>query len=139
LEVPVAVEGVDLSPAWRGVSLPQRVLIAEATQPIGEVESVEGWVNQAKAKCVRRGRWKYVFTPYLAGREELYDLEADPGERVNLLKDPEVDAIELSVELRGELEAWAGRLSPLPSAFNSAQQEAVRSRLQALGYSGQDD
>jgi len=139
ITVPSEAEGLDLSPTWKDARLAGRILVSEATQPVGEVEIDGEWRNIAKAKAVRQGRWKYILTPYLGNREELYDLFADPGERVNLLEDPGVEAVDKSAELRGALEAWAGGLSPLPSAFDPTQTDQVRSRLEALGYSGKDD
>jgi arylsulfatase A-like enzyme len=139
LDVPALVEGQDLSPAFIGVELPARALISEATQPVGKVERDAPWLNQAKAKAVRKGRWKYIYTPYLAGREELYDLRGDAEERVNLLLKPTLEHVEKASELRGELESWSSKLTPLPSSFESAQMDAVRRRLEALGYSGEDD
>ena len=35
---------------------------------------------------IRTGKWKYFF--YTNGEEFLYDLQADPGEEHNLIKDP---------------------------------------------------
>jgi arylsulfatase A-like enzyme len=116
-----------------------RVIISEATQPVGDVEKDASWLNQSKAKSVRQGRWKFIYTPYLGGREELYDIRDDPGERNNLLLAPTLEALEIASELRGELEAWSAATTPLPSSFESAQMDAVRSRLEALGYSGEDD
>jgi arylsulfatase A-like enzyme len=139
LDAPAVAEGVDLSPAFAGALLPERSLISEATQPVGEVERGAQWLNQAKAKAARKGRWKYVYTPYLAGREELYDIAVDPGERVNLLLKPTLEHVEKASELRGEIETWSSTLTPLPSSFESAQMDAVRRRLEALGYSGEDD
>jgi arylsulfatase A-like enzyme len=139
LELPAAAEGMDLSALWAGGELPERAHVSEATQPVGEIEREVQWLNQAKAKAVRKGRWKYIYTPYLAGREELYDIETDPGERANLLLSPTSMHLEKASELRGELEDWAARLTPLPSSFESAQMEAVRSRLEGLGYAGEDD
>ena len=139
LEAPTDLEGLDLSPTFEGLNLPGRVIISEATQPVGEVERDALWLNQAKAKSVRQGRWKYIYTPYLAGREELYDLSVDPAEQQNLLLEPTVELLELASSLRGELEAWAAAHKPLPSSFEDAQMDAVRSRLEALGYSGEDD
>ena len=48
-----------------------------------EVERTLFWrvVNNRPQRAVRQGRWKLVFD----GRPLLFDLEADPGERVNLI------------------------------------------------------
>jgi arylsulfatase A-like enzyme len=139
VDVPAEVEGVDLSGSWRGRSLGDRFLVSEATQPVGGgVESEGRWWNSLKAKSARRGRWKYIRTPYLGDREELYDLVADPAERVNLLRSPSVEALERKAALRGQLEEWERRTQPLPSAFDSTQADLVRSRLGALGYVGED-
>ena len=40
------------------------------------------------ARMVRAGRWKYVHDPAFGGPRELYDLEADPEELRNLVRDP---------------------------------------------------
>jgi len=136
---PRAAAGVDLGPSLDGGKLPQRVIISEATQPVGEVERGQSWPNSLKAKAVRKGPWKYILTPYLGNREELYDLRVDPGELRNLLGEGDVDAAELASELRGELERWAATYSPLPSRFNSAQTDSILERLEALGYAGEDD
>jgi arylsulfatase A-like enzyme len=56
----------------------------------------------AKATMVRTERWKYVAR--LAGREELYDLEGDPGELVNLIDDQA--RRDVVIELRGRLLDW---------------------------------
>jgi arylsulfatase A-like enzyme len=45
----------------------------------------EDHTTVAKAVMVRTEKWKYVAR--LAGKEELYDLEADPGELVNRIDD----------------------------------------------------
>jgi arylsulfatase A-like enzyme len=56
----------------------------------------------AKAAMVRTRRWKYVAR--LAGREELYDLEADPGELRNRIDDAGLQ--EVVAGLRSELLRW---------------------------------
>jgi len=139
LACPDAAVGMDLSRVWRGEELPLRAIISEATQPIGDIERGQDWPNALKAKAVRRGPWKYILTPYLGGREELYNLEEDPGERTNLLLTGEVDALERATELRGELLRWSQAHSPLPSSFNDSQSDAILERLGALGYVGEDD
>ncbi|MCH2106992.1 MAG: sulfatase-like hydrolase/transferase [Planctomycetes bacterium] len=140
LTQPEAAGGVDLIPAIGGRDLsPDWVVISEATQPVGEIERDQEWPNALKAKAVRRGRWKYILTPYLGNREELYDLIEDPGEQDNLLEAGDIDAMESASELRGELLRWTETHSPLPSRFNSAQADSILERLEALGYAGEDD
>jgi arylsulfatase A-like enzyme len=57
----------------------------------------------AKAAMIRTERWKYVAR--LAGQlEELYDLEADPGELVNRIDDEGLR--DVVAELRNELLQW---------------------------------
>jgi arylsulfatase A-like enzyme len=88
-----------------------------------------------KTRCVRSGKYKLVQVPY-AGREELYDLESDPAEQVELLatSDPEAEAA--ARRLREQLEAWAASARPLPSRFDPSQREETIERLRALGYLG---
>ncbi|MFH1679979.1 MAG: sulfatase-like hydrolase/transferase [Candidatus Eisenbacteria bacterium] len=71
---------------------------------------------------VRTGRWKYIEAP----TPELYDLESDPGERVNLAgREPERAA-----ELRSLI---AGRL-PEEERESGTMDRATRERLEAIGY-----
>jgi arylsulfatase A-like enzyme len=56
-----------------------------AEVPVFEAETMQGvpwWV------LLRDGRWKYIRTLVKDEIEELYDLEADPEELVNLALDP---------------------------------------------------
>ncbi len=70
-------------------------------------------------------RYRYIKAP----REELYDLEADPGERNNLASTRR----DIVAEMRGELDRLvAGRSIGAPSVVS----DEVRSRLAALGYVG---
>jgi arylsulfatase A-like enzyme len=56
----------------------------------------------AKSAMIRTDRWKYVSR--LAGKEELYDLQADPGELVNLIDDAEY--AEVVADLREQQLRW---------------------------------
>ncbi|TLF81416.1 arylsulfatase [Nonomuraea sp. KC401] len=68
------------------------------------------WNRPRKAQAIRRGRWKAVrFAPNIAGagpegRVELYDLSADPGEKLDLA----ADRPELAAELLATLDASIG-------------------------------
>ncbi len=82
-------DGIDLLPVLRGVK--------------PELERTFFWrVDRStrRQKAVRRGRWKYVHDANYT--QLLFDLEADPGERVNLgVRRPEVMA-----DLKARLAAW---------------------------------
>ncbi|MEV4081141.1 arylsulfatase [Nonomuraea fuscirosea] len=68
------------------------------------------WNRPRKTQAIRRGRWKVVrFGPHIAGagprgRVELYDLDADPGER----RDLSARKPELTRELLAELDRSIG-------------------------------
>jgi hypothetical protein len=90
-----------------------------------------------KPKGVRSSRWKYVATPYLK-IEQLFDLEADPGERKNLLLDAGPDAVAWKkvAEFREVLQHWHQSADPLPSEFDAAHHDETLERLRSLGYVG---
>lgn len=60
------------------------------------------WIDQA---AIREGRWKLIVA---GARSYLFDLEADPGEKVNLLAAQPA----LAQRLRTRLEHWASELTP---------------------------
>jgi len=63
---PKDIEGTSLWPVFEGKTLPERPLI---------------W-DRGKQRALRLGRWKLLVLP--KRKPELYDLQADPGERKNL-------------------------------------------------------
>ncbi|MHC4251515.1 MAG: sulfatase-like hydrolase/transferase, partial [Planctomycetota bacterium] len=72
---PGDLDGVDISEATRGGDAPDRPVYTDALNP--------RWGEGTEFRMVRRGRYKYVrfrSFPPLA-----FDLEADPGEQMNLL------------------------------------------------------
>jgi arylsulfatase A-like enzyme len=141
IAAPARTEGHSLAPLCDGSVLERGPVYSEATQP-PSVESGQAWRNARKPKCVRDGQWKYIRAPYL-DLDELYDLEADPAERHNLLPpsadDPRAQSTrETAARLRAELDVWSGRAHPLPSSFDKAQLEDTLRRLNQLGYPGGD-
>jgi hypothetical protein len=101
---------------------------------------------------VREGKWKYIYAPYL-DIEELYDIDADPAERHNLLArktengsasptSPAASstaAHEIAAKLRAELDAWSRGAHPYASRFDKEALEMTLRRLKGMGYPGGDE
>jgi arylsulfatase A-like enzyme len=130
LEAPREAQGRSLLRAVDG----ERPIFCEATQPPA-VERPAAWGNAHKPRCVRLGRWKLVRAPYL-GLEQLFDLESDPGERIDLLLSGSAPADAPLARLRAELDAWESQSRPRASAFDRSQLDETIERLRALGYVG---
>lgn len=144
-----AVDGASLLPLVRGEPFEGAPAFSQAPLAATAREaSAARWKNEAKAHSVRLGRWKLVRTPYL-GMEELYDLDRDPGERRDLLRDPPPDAMQALPDLRDALGRWMASADPLASEFfprtkprdaaQAAQQREMWERLRALGYVSGDE
>ena len=119
LAAPPGLRGRDLSVALfdRG-ALPPQGIYAEALYPRYHF----GW---SELLSLTDDRFRYIKAP----REELYDLERDPGERMNIAAERGQSA----TALRSALEALvAGRDLDAPSAVSAED----RQRLAALGYVG---
>ena len=81
--------------------------------------------GSAPLRSLRRGPWKYIHQ----AEAELYRLDEDPGEVVNLAaQHPEKVA-----ELRAELERLVGEAAP-PADAGSTISAEERAQLEALGY-----
>ncbi|GMV22498.1 MAG: hypothetical protein AMXMBFR57_24470 [Acidimicrobiia bacterium] len=119
LATPAGLPGRDLTPllAGTGTIAPQGIY-AEALYARYHF----GW---SELTSLTDERYRYIRAP----REELYDLEQDPDERVNLA--PERSSV--TAALRSALTTLtAGAAITAPSAVS----EADRQRLAALGYVG---
>ena len=73
-------------------------------------------------RMVRTGRWKYVHR-YGEGPHELYDLENDPGEQINLIDEPHRQS--MAEEMRGRLFDWFAQY--VDPARDGAQQTVTGS------------
>ena len=110
-----------------------RTRFAEATKPRESVETDPRWTNLLKARAVREGRLKLVWTPHL-GTEALYDVVDDPAEQRDLLEDPTPERAALAARLREKLVRWTQSAAPLPSGFVEDDWSDTVRRLRALGY-----
>ena len=119
LTVPQGLRGRDLSVAIFGRGgLPPQGIYAEALYPRYHF----GW---SELLSFTDDRFRYIKAP----REELYDLERDPGERMNIAG----ERAQAATALRSALDALvAGRDIDAPSAVSDDD----RQRLAALGYVG---
>ncbi len=124
--VPPGVQGLDLSPwlAGRGGDGGPRTLYAETVTPTR-------YYGASSLLGVIDNGWKYIET----SRPELYDLRADPGEKVNLLQRDPARADALSQALVKMLAAGGRAPASKPASLDTE----ARERLEALGYLGRGD
>jgi len=82
------------------------------------------FMQWAPLRALHAGRWKYIDAP----EPELYDLQADPGERANLASQDTVRLATMRRVLEGLVGADAGRQASTPLSSDAQQ------RLSSLGY-----
>jgi len=93
------------------------------------IEDRPAFSINAHGKMVLYRGWKLIVLEDEAGRMELYDLAADPGETVNLAdREPEK-----AQELLGILRDWDASVPVVRSGDYELGAEALR-HLRALGY-----
>jgi choline-sulfatase len=112
---PFDTDGVDLQPALAGGTLSPRDLYAESFAPLLDF----GW---SPLRSMRSGRWKFVAAP----SPELYDLETDPGETVNVVTS--------NAEVAAPMLDQVQRFSGTELTAQAASDPEALARLQALGY-----
>jgi arylsulfatase A-like enzyme len=84
--------------------------------------------RDVRVTACRTAKWTYIRDD-LRGREELYDREADPGERKPL---PEAD---IPVSVRERVSSFRQRVDKTsPELLSRDMSESVESRLENLGY-----
>ncbi len=113
------VSNVDVAPTFlaaAGVEKPEQ-MVGESIIPLLE-GTATGWRDTIYYEYyweydfpmtptvfgIRQGRYKYIRYHGIWDRNELYDLETDPNEMVNLIEDP--DRQELVLRLGNELYDW---------------------------------
>jgi arylsulfatase A-like enzyme/Flp pilus assembly protein TadD len=117
---PTAIDGASLLPLARGEQRSPRPLYSESLYPLLHY----GW---APLRALRDGTLKYIEAPL----PELFDIDADPVERQNLVRGRRADVD----RLRGDLDRLREQLEAAPAAAAEADlDEETLARLQALGY-----
>ncbi len=92
IAAPASLQGKSLRPLVEGKEVPWREFVVSEVQGRGE------------ARMVRTARYKYITFAEGDNREQLFDMEKDPGELKNLIADP---ALTTEVERhRRLLEQW---------------------------------
>ena len=96
-------------------------------------ESGEVYCEGALVSCVRTEKWKYVDSQ---GHDTLalYDLEADPRERVNLIREMPEKALELAAVLAGHTERVRLYQEEHPRPTPLVLDRETREKLRSLGY-----
>ena len=115
LPVPEHVQGRSFAPlvaGQRSLYEPRRAQFSENIMPEVITNGEEGYffipgkgvggVRHPDAKMIRTNRWKMNY--YVGHGGELYDLQADPGEWINLYDDPGYQGIVR--DLKGQLLDW---------------------------------
>ena len=91
-------------------------------------EEVEAGQAVGEAWGLRRGRWKLIWAEE-ENRLELYDLETDPEEKVDLA----MERPDQAATLKAELEVWLAS-QPRSRGGDVLLDAESRRKLQALGY-----
>lgn len=129
----LALAGVDAPAGLRGRRLPQADSAAAPGAPsvsyyhFADEEPYEAW-------SLRDGRWKLAWVRWRSEAEprvQLFDLDADPGERAPLSGDPERVR-----ELSARLEARRAAAAAVGSRSIELGPE-MREELRALGYASE--
>jgi arylsulfatase A-like enzyme len=119
IPVPGSYQGRSLVPALAGRRLEDSPVYSQTPENLG------------RYKCVRMGWWKYIVDE--RGNEELYNLEDDPGETINLIDDRRDLANLLDAQLAHQDKA-AKRADEVRELPFDKMDKASQEQLKALGY-----
>ncbi len=116
---PASFEGISLLGALKNLESAPRAVYSESIY----AHDAFGW---APLRALRVGKYKYIQAP----KAEIYDLAADPGERVNLLSQNSA----MAAELQNRLAAVLVRYKPLRRPEPFALSPETLAELESLGY-----
>jgi arylsulfatase A-like enzyme len=127
---------VSLLAALGGAPHQRGPVYSQATKPGPPIERADQWGNLAKARSVREGRFKYVVAPYLEGKEQLFDVEADPLEQHDLLRQPVLSPVveKMRQKLATLMQGWIREQPGLPSKYDQEYADETAERLKAMQY-----
>ncbi len=117
---PSYVQGVSLVPAYSGSTAAADSSYAETLYPKMNM-------NWSELRAIRTNRWKYIRAP----RAELYDLEADPQETKNVIKEHSPEAEKFEAEMKKVI---GPRPSGVEKVDTAMLDERVMDQLKSLGY-----
>jgi arylsulfatase A-like enzyme/Tfp pilus assembly protein PilF len=120
-ETPSTSQGVSLTPAFTGQPVDTTYSYGEALYPKLNM----GW---AELRSLRTNRWKLIRAP----RSELYDLQSDPAETVNVIEKHPAEARQLQEQL-GKVASIGRDNSPEKIQIKTIS-AATERKLESLGY-----
>ena len=134
----LALSGISSQEGFQGESLAEVMTGQGALDPTRSVwlyrrhyegdEEVEAGQAVGEAWGLRRGRWKLIWAEE-ENRLELYDLETDPEEKVDLA----MERPDQAATLKAELEVWLAS-QPRSRGGDVLLDAESRRKLKALGY-----
>lgn len=130
---PATMRGRSLGPALRGESAPQPDEFIFFEAPIG-------WARKkGRIFAARSEQYKFIGREHMDVVPEIYDLEADPGEKKNLAVDPELQELAREVigrykELDRQTKLREAGLPVTPPAETKTLDSDMQEKLKALGY-----
>jgi arylsulfatase A-like enzyme len=92
IPIPESSQGQSLVPVVNGQTVQPREFLL--------FEHLWDFVSIPQSECVRSARYKYIRYPQHPGFEEFYDLEKDPDEVRNLVKEPENQVLVRNYQLK---------------------------------------
>jgi len=126
------MQGISLLPLLKGEKMDQNVpVIAEATDVVPEM------------KCIRTNKWKYIYSVNIKkfeeriliadhpDKEELYDLESDPGEQHNI----QTQKLDLSERMKTRINTTLKKALSMKSEDKRITIDSeTKKKLKTLGY-----
>jgi arylsulfatase A-like enzyme len=136
LPTPPDVTGRSLRELMEGGSDPDRLIFADQINKLDDnAKMVTKRPTDDFLYCAMDRRWKLIYRPTNPHLSELYDLEVDPEEKVNLYRPRQPEAVRLLKELAVE-GVWV--TEPF-EAVEVEGREGAAEALAALGYTGDEE